>query len=214
MGAIRNFKWVRPVPPLDYASDPGFTLYSFPAMRRLSVVQGQTILGGVPSTVLSIFVPGNWWADGHEVWWRQLLLLDDAGNPIMAPVTIHEQCQPSQGAPAFNLITGAIWQQPGKWYMVITRRFFRDGSNIIFWDDDQVTSVQPGPPPPFVSTFGIGGLTGGFPGIVLTPPGPGWDFTSPLQFDWAPFTMGGFWPGIVSVRACTALIAPPLNLRS
>jgi hypothetical protein len=203
MGFITRFKAERAVPRLTTTRTPGFNLYSFPTMRRLTTLTGSTSLIGPGTPLLTLWVPGNWWADGHEIIWRFYFTWVDGGVPPPPGLIFTESCLPNQGGFAFAFPTPAPPAAVNTVQCCISRRMIRQNTQILFYDDD-----FPGP------QFGISGVVQGIPGIIIAPPIGGWDFSQELQFIWSITNAGPPWAVTITVNNAIALIAPPLTLRS
>lgn len=203
MGFISRFKTERGIPRLTTTQQPGFTLYSFPAMRRLSTLTGTTNLIGPASQVLTLYIPGNWWAEGHEVLWREYFTWIDGGFAPPPGIALFETCTDNQGGTGLTFATPAPPVAMGTVQGCISRRLLRQNNQILFWDDDFPQGQ-----------FGFSGLIQSQPAIIMGAPMGGWDFTQELQLAWTITNAGMPWAVQITVDNAIALIAPPLTLRS
>lgn len=203
MGFLSQFKAQRGLPRLTPVKGPGFMLWSYPAMRRLATLVGTADFLTLQSNILTLYIPANWWADGHEVIWRFYFTWNDFGGTAPPGNTISERCIDQTSnvnltmtftppAIAVNLVQGCI-----------SRRMIRQGSNILFWDDE-FSQGQ----------FGIPNVVQQQRGIILSAPTSGWDFSQEIALQWQCYPAPATYPTTITVDNAIALIAPPLNLRT
>ncbi len=203
MGFIRSFKATRRLPYRTDILQPGFCLERFPLMRRLQTARQIITMLPTFQPYCTIFVPGNAWAESHELWVRIFWKVDDLGLPLPPGTNVHEQGIQSPTNGVLNMSLAPYPAAPGIFEGIITRRLLRLAGDIWYYDDDDTSGL-----------IGFAAKTGATSGQKWLPAAGSFDFTSPMSFDFRVKDAGTPYPITYTITNVIALIQAPLNLRT
>lgn len=201
MSSKTRYKWIRAIPGVIAASDPGYYSYNLPNMKQIPTQIFTAISAAGPSTLASAFVPANSWAMGKLLMIRAfyVMTLPGAGTP---PTYNIAEGLGITGAGVTPLPTPAAFiPAPGTFSTWIQRHLIRIDPDI--WVLDQGDCMQ----------FNFANFTDNVQHVIQVPAlVPPYDYTAQIQVDLLA-TIPPTYPGVtMQCMWCESFLEQGTNL--